>query len=222
MKVFFNFLSELPGVLVGENVSSHISMKQKKNKRCRKRSNPYLIMQKIRIDTHIDAINVNTLVGLNYLCNLIGSSFGIGLRGKCPPIQFQTSRHVQGGKSIDVVDVCGVTNRNDSLLLRFDYSASSLHGRVIYSKFKVRNRADFISLGLEQFFRKDIEDAAATNCTVDEENNNDMIGAMFLYKNTLFTVENINGFGRVHATAEDGNDNNSLDISLDTTTKTSK
>ena len=46
-----------------------------------------------------------------------------------------------------------------------------------------------------------------------------MIGAMFLYKNTLFTVENINGFGRVRTTAAAGNDNNSLDICLDTATR---
>ena len=111
-------------------------MKQKKNIGCRNRAALDLVMQKIRINTYVDANNVNAPFGVKYLCKMIGYLFGIGLCEIFPSMQFQTTRHMQTGDSIDVVDVQGITKKyKDSLLLQQSYNASSPHMRVICSKF---------------------------------------------------------------------------------------
>ena len=160
MEIFFRYLSSMLGDLVGENVHSHIYMRQKQKKLCRKRSTLDLVMKKVRINTHLDSIHVNTPTGLSYICKLIGQLFGVGLRKNFPPVP-------------------------------------------------VKDQDDLISLGLEQFFRQ------APNRAEEEESTNELIGAYFLYNNSLFSVERfITPAKRVRAVPA-ANNADSDDISLD-------
>ena len=140
------------------------------------------------------------------------------MRARFPPISVQTSRHVKSGDYLNVFDVREITNKKDSLFLRYDYHASSLHGRIIYSNFKVGKREDLLALCLEQFFCKDIEQANRKN---EEDQATDLIGAYFLHQNTLYLVKSVNEASQqVHAVPAPDNNYNTiaLDIILEITT----
>ena len=126
----------MPGVLIRENVESHLTMRQNRNKRCKHQTTPDLVTQKVCVNTHVDTIDVNNPAGINSIYKLIGQSFRVRLRARFPPLKLQTDKHLESGDAINVADIRGITNKKDSLLLLHDYSASTLHRRLIILNFK--------------------------------------------------------------------------------------
>ena len=99
----------MPGVLIGENVEYQITMRQNRNKRCKHWTTPDLVMRKVHAKTHVDTINVNSLAGVNYICKLIGKSFGVRLRTRFPPSKPLTDKHLESNDAINFVCVSGIT-----------------------------------------------------------------------------------------------------------------
>lgn len=144
--------------------------------------------------THVDTIKINTTEGVAYLCKLIGSSFGVGVRKKFPPICLKTIHHLSSGDTINIIDVCDRINSWDGLFLRYNYDQSCLHGSVQYSNYPVSNQDNLEALGLEKFIRSISERNFGP---VENKNDENLVGAYFMYENSLFVVYSFVNNGRV-------------------------
>ena len=85
-RYFFYFLSKQAGVEVGQNQASFVDMQCKESNLCRKRSSHKLAIQKVRIATRMDTINISTPQGVTYMVRLLGLYLLVRVRKKFPKV----------------------------------------------------------------------------------------------------------------------------------------
>ena len=106
---------------MGQNQASFVDMQCKESNLCMKRSSHKLAIQKVRIATCVDTINISTPQAVTYMGRLLGLSLLVGVRKKFPTVSSGTTYHLSVADTVNVVDVRAEKNSGDGLYLRFDY-----------------------------------------------------------------------------------------------------
>ena len=139
------------------------------------------MQKKVRVSTYIGTFEINTTEGVKYMCELFGSTFGIGLRKPFPSIR-QRESQLQSGDTVNILDVSQAGN---GVKFCYDYSVCSLNVRIKYSNISVTSDPRNVN-HLPQFL-------LLPQVPAENTNDQNLIGNQFEYQHTVYQVQSIIG-----------------------------
>ena len=170
--------------------SEHTRVNHVRTRSCRKRSSVDLTQTKIRVRTVLDVVTIETIRGLQYLCNIFGSAIGLGVRKKFPTLRDPSSNCGFGDK-INVLDIR--PNKRDKVVFRYDFGQSKLNVAVCYSHHTVTE--SLVTSGLDhlpqlQVVALPVPEEANVESTTEQQQDN-IIGAQLFIGNVVYEVTEI-------------------------------
>ena len=153
---------------------------------CRKRSSFDLSQEKFKLKTVLDIVKIVTTEGLKCLCEIFGSSLGVGVRKKFPAIK-QPSENCSTGDKVNVLDIR--EGKKDKVIFRYDYGASKLFISMRYSHFIIKDvtLSDFDELPQMEMiaFPTDQDASSSSSSSVD------IMGCNLFIGNTVYVVTHV-------------------------------
>ena len=127
---------------------SSLSIISKQKKPCHKRPRFDLSQAKIRIQTKIHYVKIDTDEKMSCVLKIFGSVFAIGLRKRFPRIGCQDNQLVFG----DVINVVDFSILGNEVMLCYDESTSNLSVISRYSSFPATSNSSHLQSLLQRRF----------------------------------------------------------------------
>lgn len=159
--------------------NAHTELIHVQTKVCQNRSSFDLQQEKVRVQTVLDVVHINTLEGLWALCGLLGSSLGVGVRKRFPRMKESTKCCVFGDQ-VNVLDIRN--NKNDKVTFRYDCGLAKLKVGVRYSNFTINTDLNSKMDGLPQLQHITLPTAVTVV---------DIVGAKLMIGDVLYEVSRV-------------------------------
>ena len=195
---------------ISMKIRSSMSISCKHKKYCHKRPRFDLSQSKIRIETAMYYVDIDTTEKMTSFLKIFGSSFGIGLRKKFPRIGYQDNHFVFG----DIINVVDFSVKGNGVKLCFDESTSNLSVISSYSSFPATSNSNHLQNLLQNRLLQSVLPEANEKYEVSV-----VVDDLFQRNGLLYKVININdtSVAAVSFNPEAPNDTNAITIDIEMT-----